>query len=507
MSPAEDPAPLLDALFAQAPVGLGLWDRELRCLRINEALATMSGLPALAHLGRGPEDVLPELGPHVTEALRHVQRTGRAVVDRELAGETPAQPGRRRHWLASFFPVPTRRGEPVSVGGVVFEITERKEAERRLGESEERYRVLVEAAPNGILVVDGDGRIVLANPHAHTMFGYAGDELLGQHVEALIPGRSRGEHASERTEYAGEPAVPPMGAGRDLRAMRRDGSEFPVEISLGPAEIEGRVVVTAVVADISERKRLEERLAHLALHDSLTGLPNRALFLDRLELALARLQRQDGKVALLFFDLDRFKVVNDSLGHEAGDRLLVEVAARLRQAVRPTDTVARLGGDEFAVLCEGLADEMQALPVAERILDALRAPVALGDHHVVVGASMGVGSTGSPTYGSSALLRDADVAMYRAKERGGGRLEFFEAPMHAKAVKRLDVEAMLRKAVEEDGFYVVYQPIADLETGELVGTEALARWDHRRYGELGPAEFIPIAEETGLIAAIGRFVM
>jgi diguanylate cyclase (GGDEF)-like protein/PAS domain S-box-containing protein len=439
--------------------------------------------------------------------LRRVQRTGRAIVDREMAGETPAGAGRRRHWLASFYPVPTRAGEPVSVGAVVFETTKRTEAERRLRDSEERYRVLVETAPTGLLVVDPDGRVVLANAHAQATFGYGADELLGEPVETLIPSRLRDEHGRERVAYQARPAPRPMGAGRDLTAVRKDGSEFPVEVSLGPAQMEGRSFVTAFVADISERKRLEERLTHLALHDALTGLPNRALFLDRLELALARLNRDASRVALLFFDLDRFKVVNDSLGHDAGDRLLVQTAARLRRAVRPSDTVARLGGDEFAVLCEGLADEMQALPVAERILDALRAPVSLDDHEVVAEASIGISSTASPARGANALLRDADVAMYRAKEQGGGRLEFFEAPMHAKAVKRLDIEAMLRRAVEEDGFYVVFQPIADLATGRLVGAEALARWDHRRYGEVGPADFIPVAEETGLITAIGRFVI
>ncbi|MDQ3854902.1 MAG: EAL domain-containing protein [Chloroflexota bacterium] len=262
----------------------------------------------------------------------------------------------------------------------------------------------------------------------------------------------------------------------------------------------------SVVEDITDRKMLEQQLAHQAFHDPLTGLPNRTLFLDRLEHALSHAARHRERLAVLFLDLDGFKIVNDSLGHRTGDRLLVLVAERLQDCLRAEDTVARLGGDEFTVLLEGLHTAEDAALVANRITEALRAPFCLGEREVYVSGSIGIIlSDRSDT--AQDLLRDADIAMYRAKHAGKGRYELFDKSMTATAQQRFDLEGDLRRAVQREEFELYYQPSVRIATGEVVGVEALLRWRHPARGLLGPAEFITVAEETGLILEIGRWVL
>ncbi|MDP8943463.1 MAG: EAL domain-containing protein [Actinomycetota bacterium] len=262
-----------------------------------------------------------------------------------------------------------------------------------------------------------------------------------------------------------------------------------------------------LLASAIERRHADEASRQQAMHDHLTGLPNRSLFLDRVTQALARSDRRPGSPALLFFDLDRFKVVNDSLGHAAGDELLVAVAARLSETVRREDTLSRFGGDEFTVLYEEVPDEQAATALAGRIAKALEAPFRIGGRDVFVGASIGIVFARDRAETAETLLRDADTAMYHAKERGRGRYEIFHERMRPQAMERLTTESALRQAVEVDGFSLVYQPVIDLRTSAVVGTEALVRWDHPRRGPLEPRDFIPLAEETGLIHPIGAFVL
>jgi len=267
----------------------------------------------------------------------------------------------------------------------------------------------------------------------------------------------------------------------------------------------------AVFVDLYfERKRAqaaEHALLHQALHDSLAGLPNRALLIDRLSQALARRERRRLEAAVLFLDVDRFKWVNNSLGHAAGDALLVTAAARFESVLRPGDTVARFGGDEFVVLCEDLETELEALAVAERLSDALAAPFHLKDREIRLSASIGIALSSSRHDTPDALLRDADAAMYRAKEKGRERIELFDDDMRTRAVARLETESALRRALERGELTVYYQPIIDLASGRPVGLEALVRWKHPERGLVQPSEFIPVAEETGLILGCGAAVL
>jgi diguanylate cyclase (GGDEF)-like protein len=261
-----------------------------------------------------------------------------------------------------------------------------------------------------------------------------------------------------------------------------------------------------VFYDLTERKALEKRLEHQAFHDPLTDLPNRRLFMDRLGQALRRTRRLHKRVAVLFMDLDGFKVVNDSLGHEVGDLLLTVVAQRLRRCLRPEDTLARFGGDEFVVLIEALDDPEQAVHVAERITEELRRPFIMEGRDLYVIASIGISLGDARTHDPDDLLREADTAMYRVKDEGGD-FRVFNPAMYERAFTRLEVENDLRRAIEQEEFVIHYQPMVDLQTAELWGMEALVRWDHPERGLLEPSEFVPVAEESGLVIPMGEQIL
>ncbi len=287
-----------------------------------------------------------------------------------------------------------------------------------------------------------------------------------------------------------------------LSALRVGAQDYLHRAELCPA------LLRRSVAHAIERKAAEVQLTYRALHDALTGLPNRALFLDRLGVALDRARRSGACVAVLFLDVDNFKEINDSRGHGAGDTLLVELAERLRTMLRPMDTVARFGGDEFTFLFEELADEREVVLISERIARACKMPIDLGHGEVVITVSMGIAMVGDPRTSAETVIREADAAMYRAKERGGGRFELFDETTRDRALERIELEAELRRALEEGQLRVHYQPHYSLAaSGVVVGLEALLRWEHPERGLIGAGDFIALAEQTGLVLELGRYVL
>jgi diguanylate cyclase (GGDEF)-like protein/PAS domain S-box-containing protein len=369
--------------------------------------------------------------------------------------------------------------------------------------SEARFRSLVQNSKDLIAVVEPDLTIRFVTPSADPMLGFGPDELVGTRLDQLF----HPDEAERVTALLHEHARNAGGGELEFQLRQRDGSWRTVEGAvanlLDDLSVRG-LVLTA--HDVTERRQLEIELARQAFHDSLTGLPNRALFIDRVAHSLERLGRTTRSVAVLFIDIDDFKTVNDSLGHATGDELLVAVGGRLRGCLRSADTGARLGGDEFGVLLEDVGGVGAAIEVAERILEALRRPIVLSEAELLVRASIGivVGRTGQS---SGDLLRNADVAMYKGKRHGGNRYEVFEPAMHAAALARLELKADLERALAGGEFHLMYQPIVELGDGTVVGVEALARWTHPTRGAISPVEFIPLAEETGLIPEIGRWAL
>lgn len=396
------------------------------------------------------------------------------------------------------------RGEPEYYEGTVVDITARKRAEAELATQRAYFSQLFANSPQAITLIDMHRNIVDANKGFEALFGYRIEDIQGFGMrDFIVPDALMTECENLRVAILAGKSVM-----RETVRHHKDGRAIPVSMIGFPIEIGGETQgIVYIYQDISERKAFEEQITHQAFHDALTGLPNRSLLADRLDRALTRAKRHgDAQYAVLMIDLDKFKGINDTLGHLAGDVLLKEVARRLSSCVRSMDTVARLGGDEFAIILEELRAKKEVMAVVERIGTTLGKPLNLCGTTVTIGASIGIVLRTREYASAEDILRDADIAMYRAKEQGRGAM-IFDRRMHQEILDTMSLEAELRLALTRGELFLHYQPIVSVHDGGIEGFEALVRWDHPIRGIVPPTRFIPLAEETGLILPLGRFVI
>jgi diguanylate cyclase (GGDEF)-like protein/PAS domain S-box-containing protein len=500
----------LDFHFESSPDAVVMVDNDGRILRANDEFLRLFGFARDELEGRLLDDLI---------APDHLREEAVQLSRRVDAGERVLADTIRRRKDGSAIDVMVT-GMPIRMSGahsgqyaIYRDLRERAQIRRDKQISDHRLRLVTENALDIITVLNGEGSIQYVGPSVERVLGWAPEERVGRSAFELIhPDDAR----AAQVAFARLREEPGPGTPFEFRHAHRDASwrvleAVPNNLLQDPA-VRG-IVMT--LRDVTDRRRAEEalresqeRLAHDALHDALTGLPNRILFMERLEARIAgEHRRREELFGVLFLDLDRFKIVNDSLGHLAGDLLLTAIARRLELCLRPGDIVARLGGDEFTVLLHHLDHEQDAIRIADRIAHSLSAPFNLNGHDVFTSASIGIALSSTGYRAAEDCLRDADTAMYRAKSAGKARYEVFDRSMHAHAVSLLQLETDLRHAVTRGEFFLEYQPILCLSDDCLVGVEALLRWRHPERGVVGPDQFLPLAEETGLMLPIGRWAM
>ena len=502
----------LQTLIDHLPVALfvkdGKEERFGQLLMVNKNCEKLFGLTSSQVIGKTGHDLFPQ------EQAAFYEQKDRDAFAREVAEDIPTEMidsyslGRRiLHTIKA--PLYDKNHQPEYLLCISSDITEQYRAEEALRQNEQRFRALIENATDMIVIIDNQFRFRYLSPSVRRILGYVPEELIDQSFWTIIAPNERQPLADLLNRTLENPKVSQPSI--EYRCYSRQGSwrilEAVVTNLLDNSAVKGIVLNCH---EITERKQAEVKLQHDALHDSLTNLPNRALLMEQLKQALKRQQRYPERLfGILFLDLDRFKVINDSLGHLIGDQLLIALAHRLEQCKRTSDTVARLGGDEFVILLEELTGLDAAIKVAKRIHQSLEKPFTIENKELFVSASIGIALSNTPHcyLEPTQILRDADTAMYQAKERGKSCHAVFEPSMHSQALKLLQLENDLRRAISRRELVVYYQPILSLETNSLEGVEALVRWQHPEQGLISPADFIPMAEETGIIIALDQWVL
>ncbi|UBF29012.1 EAL domain-containing protein [Kovacikia minuta CCNUW1] len=493
-------------LFEATPkIAVQGYNQQRQVIYWNHASEQLYGYTKLEAIGRQLEDLIipPEMRCGVIAAVQNWLTKGEAIPAGELS--LMRKDGSRVAVYSSHMMLVNSEGES-ELYCVDIDLSDCKQAEEALRESESRYRLLAENTNDLVCLHNLQGHYLYVSPSCEPLLGYRYQEMLGQDPYRFFhpDDRDRIYQEAHLAAIRGKP-VPIT-----YRILHKSGHYVWFETLTKPIlNASGEIVQLQTTSrDVTERIQAQAQLRYDALHDELTGLPNRYLLMERLELAINRTTRfENYHFAVLFLDLDRFKVINDSLGHLAGDQLLIAIAQKLQATLRSIDLAARLGGDEFVILLEEITEIQEAVRATERIFATLQTPFMIEGRQVYTTFSIGIVLNTKDYRQASHLLRDADIAMYRAKNMGKARYEIFDAEMHSQALNRLHVENDLRRAIEQQEFVLHYQPILALETGSLVGFEALIRWQHPTQGLKFPGDFIAIAEETGLITRLDYWAL
>ncbi|NBB93648.1 MAG: EAL domain-containing protein [Gammaproteobacteria bacterium] len=487
-----------------AHLGSWEWDFERDVFFPSDEWRRVTGChSATIHL----QEVLEMVHPDDLEGIRHqLRRTRESGVPYDVEHRIHRQDDDQLRWIKVHAEIDGPPEQARRMHGFVQDITERKRIEAAIAESEAQYRSVVDNIREVVFQADADGRWTFLNPAWEEITGFPLRDSLGRRYTEFVHAGDRGGSEREFRELmAGRKHV----ARSEVRYVTHEDDFRWFEVNVRTTSDEaGRIVGCAgTLRDITQQREAEQKMRHLAHYDPVTELPNRILALDRLDQLLKASHRTDEHVAVLFLDLDHFKKANDTLGHEAGDQLLREAARRLLTDVRDQDTVARFGGDEFLIVVGGLRHAAETLPVAEKLLESFRDPFTIQGREFMLTASLGIAVAPEDGTTSQDLLRNADIAMYQSKGEGRNTYHYFTPAMNRDVERRQSVEEQLRGALARDELSLVFQPIADLESGRVVGAEALVRWRNPKLGQVTPDEFIPIAEQTGQIDAIGKHVL
>jgi diguanylate cyclase (GGDEF)-like protein/PAS domain S-box-containing protein len=486
-----------DLLREQSPALEFLKDEAGHLVYYNKAFENVFAIDGGSLLGQSDAQWLP---PLVAERVRSHDQTVLATGAVMEVEETLPSPAGTRHWLVLKFPLTSESGRKL-LGAVAMDISERRRRESTLL----RMAAIMESSHDAVISTTPDGIVTSWNAGAQETYGYTAEEMEGKPVSKLEPLEREGEIAEIiQRVLSGENVV-----RYETVRLRKDASLVEVAVAVSPIRDENGEVagVASIARDISDQKRAQELIVFQTYHDPLTGLPNRSLLMERLNLCLSKARRTGKRLALLFLDLDLFKAINDGFGHQAGDTVFQEISRRLIQCVRDDDTVARIGGDEFAVLLPEISRADDAVVVARKLLEAVSEPLAIAGRRADITTSIGVSVFPDDGADPEALLRSADHAMARAKEKGRNNFQLSIPELTDEAVQRLTLQAGLRQAIEKDELVLHYQPVLSLTTGRILSMEALVRWQHPDKGLVMPGAFIDVAEKAGMMVSLGDWVL